>query len=198
MSSFHYRSAVISAARNLALLVRPGVLSSWFVVLKDGDLFIRDREVVRCDGVARSLTGSNVVRFSAIDGSKSGSLYAGENDRVEKLDLIGYSDIIRFLNGTQQQFIRDVTQHYVEYSVAQNTVSIDGELIPPRVTVNGKRVTLGSHLRDFVDTRTLGSESITPAQRERERRKNETPEQAAERRRKNRDNMRRKRALNKI
>lgn len=178
MSQFHYRSAVISAARNLALLVRPGVLSSWFVVLKDGDLFIRDREVVRCDGVVRSLTGANVVRFSAIDGSKSGSLYAGEHDRVEKLDLIGYSDIIRFLNGTQPQFIRDVTQHYVEYAVA-------------------KRVTLGSHLRDFVDSRTLGGESMTSAQRERERRKNETPEQAAERRRKNRDNMRRKRALNK-
>ncbi|QYA57182.1 hypothetical protein [Escherichia phage KW1E_UTAR] len=180
MSSFHYRSAVMSAARNLALLVRPGVLLSWHVVLQDGDLFIRDGKIVRCKGVVRSLTGANVVRFSAIDGSKSGSLYAGENDRVEKLDLIGYSDIIRFLNGTQPQFIRDVAQHYVEYAVAQNTVAIDGELIPPRVTVNGERVQV-----------------MTPAQRERERRKNETPEQAAERRRKNRDNMRRKRALNK-
>lgn len=181
MSQFHYRSAVMSAARNLALLVRPGVLLSWHVVLKDGDLFFRGREVVRCDGVARSLTGANVVRFSSIDGSKSGSMYAGEHDRVEKLDLIGYSDIIRFLNGTQPQFIRDVTQHYVEYAVAQNTVAIDGELIPPRVTVNGERVQV-----------------MTPAQRERERRKNETPEQAAERRRKNRENMRRKRAKNKI
>lgn len=159
MSSFHYRSAVMSAARNIGLLLRPGVLNSWFVVLKDGDFFIRGDKVVRCDGVARSLlSGANVVKYTEIDGSASGSLFATEHDRVEKLDLIGYSDVVRFLNGTQPQFIRDVAQHYVEYASAA---------------------------------------PLTPAQRERNRRAAETPRQAEERRRKNCDNMRLKRAKNK-
>ena len=155
MSDFHYRSAVASDANNRKLIIRRGVLLSWYSVLKNGDLFINKGQIVRCSGVSRSLTRADVVKFTSIDGTHSGSRYAHEGERVEKLDLIGYSDILRFLNGTQPQFIRDVNNLVERNQVLSRTVA---------------------------------------AQRERDRRAMETPEQADERRRKNRENMRRRRA----
>ncbi|QHJ80206.1 MAG: hypothetical protein [Bacteriophage sp.] len=157
MSNFHWRSAVFSAARNMALIVRPGVLKSWFVVLGKGDLFLHGGEIVRCDGVNRTRDGFNIIVWDSIDGSTSGSLIAGEQDRVEKLDIIGYSDVRRFLAGTQPQFIADVELAYRGYHPTM---------------------------------------PMTNAEREAQRRSSETPEQSEERRRKNRDNMRRKRAMN--
>lgn len=154
---FVYRSTVLSQARNKAIEVRPGVLLSWFVVCKDGDLIIIDGNVVRCEGVFRMhSTKVDSFRYATIDGSVRRSLFVGEDFRVEKFNLIDNGDISRFLNGTQLTFIRDVEAAY----------------------------------RDEVMTK----EKLTPAQRERNRRASETPEQADARRRKNRENMRRKRA----
>lgn len=113
MSDFHWRSAVMSAVQNMPLLIRTGVMKSWFVVMKDGDLFLRDGKILRCDGVARLRGGSNAVRWSRVGGDRSeGSFLVSDSDRVEKLDIIGYSDVIRFLNGTQPQFIADVETAY--------------------------------------------------------------------------------------
>lgn len=157
MSDFHWRSAVASAVQNMALIIRPGVMKSWFVVLKDGDLFLHDGNILRCDGVFRTRGGSDVIRWSRIGEDLSeGSFIVNERDRVEKLDIIGYSDVIRFLNGTQPQFIADIETAY----------------------------------RGFLPR-------LSGAERERQRRAMETPAQADERRRKNRENMRRKRAKNK-
>lgn len=153
---FVYRSMVHSQARNKAIEARPGVLLSWFVVCKDGDLIIVDGKIVRCNGVARlHNTKTDTIRYSDLDGSNKRSMFVREDFRVEKFNLIDDGDISRFLNGTQLTFIRDVEAAYREEVL----------LIKP-----------------------------TPAQRERNRRANETPEQADERRRKNRENMRRKRA----
>lgn len=169
MENFHWRSAVMSEANNARLIIRPGVLDSWMVVLKDGDFFMKGGEMVRCDGVARLRdTGSNAVRYTSIDGLRVGSFFAADSDRVEKLNLLGYSDIKRFLNGSQPEFIRDVER-------AVNDAIIQAEIKRP-----------------------LTSKMLTSAaERERQRRANETPEQTAERRRKNAENMRRKRAMKK-
>lgn len=110
MNDFHWRSAVFSRARNLALLIAPGVMNSWVGSMRDGDLFQIGGKIFRSAGVCRhsAVLHGDVMKVSTIDGQDAGVMICSEGQRIEKLDIIGHSDVVRFLKGTQPAFIRDV------------------------------------------------------------------------------------------
>lgn len=158
--TFELRSQILTAARNVANMVAPGILDAWACNLRPGHLFIIQGKIARCWGINRTH-----VSWSYVDESHCHrSFMYTESTRVKRLDLLDDNDIRRFLNGTQLEFI--------EHANASISIANDRSLYLPK-------------------------RKITPAQRERERRDAETPAQAEERRRKNRENMRRKRAMKK-
>lgn len=172
------RERVLRDERNKPLLVRPGVLNSWASILEGGDLFFNPfsevKEISRCNGVSRTRPGCDMVMWQTLDGEHIGYFMAIESDRVERLDMLDLQDI--------EDFCRVIA--------AKNLImSLDVKKVESSLSCPVTEGPMVGKVRNKLHER-----SMSPAERERKRRASETTEQSAERRRKNAENMRKKRA----
>lgn len=157
---------VLMDARNASVRIRPGVLLVTFSDLRPGDLFIHRDSIRRVDAVTGDMTGNRrlVLHYSGLN--LNGPSFRLLFDQFEKVQRLETLDLQDI-----QRFIDGRGASLVKYVCEGNSKPVT------RQQVNG-----------------LHERRMTPAERERKRRASETPEQSAERRRKNADNMRKKRA----
>lgn len=166
------RERVLRDERNKKLLLRPGVLYSWASIMEPGDLFIIPLiwdVILRCDGVKR-INRRDTVSWTSLDGLSAGGFFSHEETRVELLDTLELQDI--------EDFCRVIAAKNLIMSLDEASLSC--------------HVAEGAMVGKVKNK--LHERRMTPAERERKRRASETPEQSAELRRKNAENMRKKRA----
>ena len=157
---------VLMDSRNASVRIRQGVLLVPFANLLPGDLIIHRDSIRRVDALTGDMTGERrlVMHYSGL--TFNGPSFRLLFDQNERVQRLETLDLQDI-----QRFIDGRGASLVEYVCEGNSKPVT------RQQVNG-----------------LHERRMTPAERERKRRASETPEQSAERRRKNAENMRKKRA----